>query len=350
MNLFPIFAKKLNKVNFNMPPIFYSLKELRPFLKKAKPSKVLIVISQTLIRKLDWAIREIPHTNIITLPDGENAKEWKQIEILLKYFHKISLDRKSIVIALGGGTIGDVVGFASAIYLRGIKYIQIPTTLLAQVDSAHGGKTGINFNGYKNQVGFFNNPLAIIVDIRFLKSLSNDQLIDGLGEIIKAGLVKDSSILSLLRKEGAHVLQKKRTLALLVKKSIAVKQFYIRKDPKENYLRQILNAGHTVGHAIELKYKLSHGKAVLYGLLDELLIAESLGITPKSVRVNFVALLKKLNIKIERKFKVDLKSLHHDKKVYNDLILFPLIEREGKAKLITIKLTKLESLLRETIY
>ncbi|MDP1689567.1 MAG: 3-dehydroquinate synthase family protein [bacterium] len=328
-----------------MPPILYNLKELNPFLKKVKPSKILIVTSDILENKLKWAIQEISHTNVVVLPDGENAKEWVQIEKILKQFTKIGLDRKSIVIALGGGTVGDVVGFASAIYLRGVRYIQVPTTLLAQVDSAYGGKTGINFNGYKNQVGVFNNPLAIIVDIRFLNSLSNDQLTDGLGEIIKAGLIKDSSILSLLRKEGSHVFQKERILALLVKKSIAVKQFYIRKDPKEIYLRQILNVGHTVGHAIELKYKLSHGKAVLYGLLKELAVGESLGITSHTVKVNFLVILNKLNIKINNKYRTDLESLYHDKKIFHDSITMPIIEKEGKTKVVTIKLKDLRKLL-----
>lgn len=329
-----------------MPPNLYSLKELNPFLKKAKPSKILIVTSRALIKKLDWAIQKISHSNITTLPDGEYAKEWKQIEILLIYFNKIRLDRKSIVIALGGGAIGDVVGFASAIYLRGVRYIQVPTTLLAQVDSAYGGKTGINFNGYKNQVGVFNNPIAIVVDIRFLNSLSNDQLIDGLGEIIKAGLIKDPSILSLLRKEGVRIFQKKRALALLVKKSIAVKQYYILKDPNEIYLRQILNAGHTIGHAIELKYNISHGRAVIHGLLKELDIGELLGITAPLVRENLVALLNELNIKIEKNIKIDWKSLCYDKKISSNMIVFPAINQEGKTKLLIIKLKKFIKLYR----
>lgn len=296
-----------------------SIKSLKSFLKEIKPSKVLIVTSRALVNKLNWAIKEVPHTHLTTLPDGELAKEWSQVEKLLKQFGKVELDRKSIVIALGGGTIGDVVGFASAIYMRGIGYVQVPTTLLSQVDSAHGGKTGINFLGYKNQIGVYHNPLATVIDIRFLKSLSRDQLIDGLGAI------KRSS-----------------TLALLIKKSIAVKQFYIRKDPKEVYLRQILNAGHTVGHAIELKYKLSHGKAVLFGLLKELSACESLGFTPRSVRENLEILLNQLDIRIDKKLSVDLKSLYRDKKISNGTIMFPVIEKEGKAKLVPIKFSQVK--------
>ncbi|OGN33912.1 MAG: hypothetical protein A3I39_01470 [Candidatus Yanofskybacteria bacterium RIFCSPLOWO2_02_FULL_47_9b] len=135
-----------------MSKILYSLKSLKGLLKKEKPSQVIIVTSAKLASKLGWAIKEIglSKKDLILIPDGEIAKEWEQMQTLLNKFIERGLDRKSIVIALGGGPIGDVVGFASAIYLRGIKYIQVPTTLLAQVDSAHGGKTGINFLHYKN--------------------------------------------------------------------------------------------------------------------------------------------------------------------------------------------------------
>src|SRR3990167_5590552 len=238
-----------------MSKILYSLKSLKGLLKKEKPSQVIIVTSAKLASKLGWAIKEIglSKKDLILIPDGEIAKEWEQMQTLLNKFIERGLDRKSIVIALGGGPIGDVVGFASAIYLRGIKYIQVPTTLLAQVDSAHGGKTGINFLHYKNQIGSFYQPLASVLDTRLLTHLPREQVIDGLGEIIKAGLIKDSSILALLKREKAATLMRSRRLKKIIEKSVQVKQYYVARDVKDTGIRQTLNFGHTVGHALELR-------------------------------------------------------------------------------------------------
>src|ERR1035437_1659532 len=257
-------------------PVTLSLKSIHKILKVQKPSKVCLVTSKKLSKKLNWAIKEIgiKKPNIIFIPDGEKAKDWKELEKLLSKFIKINLDRKSIVIALGGGTVGDIVGFASSIYLRGIRYIQVPTTLLSQVDSAHGGKTGINFLKYKNQIGSFYLPIATIIDTRLIKSLSKEQIVDGLGEIIKAGLIKDVSILNILNKYNIKTLVKSKGLSKIIDKSIKVKEFFVGNDFKDNKLRQILNVGHTFGHAIELKYKISHGRAVIIGMVKELAFTE----------------------------------------------------------------------------
>jgi len=326
-----------------MTNILYSLNSLDKILKKVKPSKICVVTSEKLAKRLNWAIKEIgPKSHIILLPDGEEAKEWKELEKLLKKFSNMNLDRSSLVVALGGGTIGDITGFAASIYLRGINYIQIPTTLLAQVDSAHGGKTGINFLGYKNQIGGFQLPIAIIVDSRFIKSLSNEQIIDGLGEIIKAGFIKDPSILSLLRKHTLVSLVASPDLPKMIRKSIAVKNHFTKRDLRDHKSRQILNVGHTIGHAIELKYKISHGKAVIIGMLQELKFAESLGLTRPTVRKNLENLLERLGIILDNDMRADWKMIVHDKKVSGKTIDFPIIKTEGKARLIKLDLKLLK--------
>jgi len=326
------------------PHILYSVLSLQSFLKKEKPSKVCIVTSKRLVKKLRWVIRKIPGAQITFLPDGEAAKTLDEIEKLLTQFTKHNLDRQSIIVALGGGTIGDAAGFAASIYLRGVRYVQVPTTLLAQVDSAHGGKTGVDFRGYKNQVGAFYNPIAVVVDTRLLKSLSQEQVVDGLGEVIKAGLIKDPSILSLLRKANLATLVRSRYMSIIVRKSIEVKSFYIKRDPNEENIRQILNTGHTFGHAIELKYHLSHGRAVLIGLFQELTVGEALGITPLSVRRNLVELIARLGITLDTTARVDWKSVLRDKKVAGSSIWFPVIEKEGRSRLVKISLKKLQFL------
>lgn len=326
-----------------MPRILYSLKTLKNFVKKEKSSNICIITSKKLLKKLGWAIKEIgiSKKNIVFIPDGESAKEWSEIEKLIKSFIKLKLDRNSIIIALGGGTIGDSVGFASAIYLRGVRFIQIPTTLLAQVDSAHGGKTGINFLDYKNQIGAIHLPIAIVIDLRFLGSLNKEQIVDGLGEIIKAGIIKDPSILELLKKENARTLLKSHQLKTIINKAIKVKQYYTDRDLEDKNIRQILNFGHTIGHSIELKHQISHGRAVIIGMIQELKISEALKITSPRVRQNLLSLLGNLGIEIDISLKPDWKRLIRDKKIIGDDIYLPIIKRVGGAKLKKIKLKKL---------
>ncbi len=242
---------------------------------------------------------------------------------------------------MGGGTVGDIVGFASSIYMRGIKYTQIPTTLLSQVDSAHGGKTGINFLKYKNQIGSFYLSIATIIDTRFIKSLSSEKIIDGLGEIIKAGLIKDISILSILKKYNISTLIKSKDLSKIIIKSIKVKEYFVSNDFKDLKLRQILNFGHTFGHAIELKNNISHGRAVIIGMIKELAFTEALGLTKPSVRKNLLTLLKSLGIKIDQHMKVDWKTIARDKKNVGKRIVFPVIVEEGKTRLFDLDIKTL---------
>ena len=324
----------------NMPKIIYSVDLLHDILKKEKPSKVCVVTSNKLAEKLSWAIKKIgiKNNDMVFLFEGEAAKEWGQLGYLLKRFSEMNLDRNSIVIALGGGSIGDVTGFAASIYLRGIRYIQIPTSLLAQVDSAHGGKTGINFLGLKNQIGAFHLPIAIIIDARFIKSLSEEQIINGLGEIIKAGFIKDISILALLKKHTVKDLIHSKDIVHIIRKSIAVKDYFTKKDWRDGGARQILNFGHTIGHAIELKYKISHGRAVLVGMLQELRLMEELKLAPAVVRKGLEDLLSGLGIAVDSSMKADWKTIHHDKKVLGKTIDLPVIIKEGKAKLVKLDL------------
>lgn len=290
-----------------MTTILHSMSALKPFLEKEKPSRISIVTSKKVLPHVRWAVQSLKKLQpaLVTVPDGEKAKQWHVLARLLKDFSRHGLDRQSIVVIMGGGTVGDLAGFAASIYMRGIRYVQVPTTLVAQVDSAHGGKTGIDFLGAKNQVGAFYPANAIVIDHRFIVSLSKSQIEDGLGEIIKYGLIQDPSILALLAKETVRSIQKSPRLASIIEKSIRVKDFYTRSDFKEHKGRIMLNFGHTYGHAIELKYGVSHGYAVLVGMLAELRLGEKLGITSMSVRKNLLELLSKLGIGVEGRFKFD---------------------------------------------
>jgi len=328
-------------------PILKSVNSLRTILKKENPSSVIIVSSKAVIEKLNWAIKEmgLSRFNIIEIPDGEAAKEWPEAEKIIKKFTDYNLDRNGLVIALGGGTVGDVVGFVASIYLRGVKYVQIPTTLLAQVDSAHGGKTAVDFLGYKNQVGTFYLPIATIIDSRFMKSLPEEQIINGLGEIIKSGLIKDSSILSLLKNETVSGLSESKKLESIIEKTIKAKQYYVNKDYKDIGVRQILNFGHTLGHSIELKYGVGHGRAVIMGMLQELKIAEKLKLTPPSVRDCLETTLESLGIKIDDQMKAEYESILHDKKVDGGQIFLPVISKVGKSRLVKLNIHKIKTIM-----
>ncbi len=322
-----------------------SIKYLKKIIAEKNPSKVVLVSSEHLIKKLNWAIeelKEIAAFEIIEIPDGEKAKEWNVLEKLLKNFIDIGLDRSGIVLVMGGGSATDLVGFACSIYERGISFVNIPTTLMGQIDASIGGKTAINFLGYKNQIGSFYEPETVIIDIRFLKSLSNEQMIDGLTEIIKSGLIKDASIFEIIKSHNLHELKQPKILEELILKSIKVKKYFIAKDKKDKGLRQVLNFGHTIGHAIELKYNLSHGQAVLMGMLQELKLGEKLGKTEPKIRQELEKVLEKLGVAFDNKnFEIDWENVARDKKVSGHKINLPVIKKIGEAELIELNLAEL---------
>lgn len=325
--------------------IYFSLESIGAVFKNLNPSKIVLVSSDYLISKCEWAILKIikisPHKiGIIKIPDGEKAKEWGFLEKLLNEFIKSGLDRNSLVIAFGGGSVTDLAGFASSIYQRGIRYVNIPTTLLAQVDSSIGGKTAINFLNYKNQIGSFYDPSAVIIDSRFLETLKKKQIIDGLAEIIKAGLIKDSSILEIIKSSDINKLAESVLMKELISKSIRVKQYFVKRDPKDKNARQILNFGHTIAHALELRYELSHGEAVLIGMVEELKIAEKLKKTKPEARIFLEKITEGLNIRL-KELGPDWKRMLRDKKITGNEINLPIIKKIGEAKIIKVKVDKL---------
>lgn len=319
-----------------MTQIIYSVKNFDTFMKKQKFSKLCFVVPTKLLPLIKSSQLDIEQHTLINIEDREKVKNLYAVENLLKEFIEAGLDRKSIVFAIGGGTVGDAVGFACSIYLRGIRYINVPTTLVSQVDSAHGGKTGVNFSGYKNMVGTFHPAVATFIEPSFIQSLHKEQIIDGLGEIIKAGFIKDPSILKLLEKETLETLPMSKNLEKIIKKAIAVKQYYIKKDPFDHGVRQILNVGHTIGHAIELKNNISHGKAVLIGMDKEFEVCKKLGFTHPSVRMYFHILLKKIGITLEKGLIADLSAIQKDKKVIGDKLILPIVVKVGKSSLTKI--------------
>lgn len=200
---------------------------------------------------------------------GEAQKNLDTVQKLYEHLINNYFDRHDILIAFGGGVTGDLTGFTAATYLRGIDFIQIPTTLLSQVDSSIGGKTGVDFLQYKNMVGAFYQPRLVYMNLSLLKTLPNEQFLSGMGEILKHGLIKSASYFSWLKENAKSILNlQPDILEEMIYKSCRIKQDVVERDPKEKGERALLNFGHTIGHAIEKlsDFKLPHGQCVAIGM------------------------------------------------------------------------------------
>jgi 3-dehydroquinate synthase len=218
---------------------------------------------------------------VLFLEPGEKSKTLASVETLLRQMARAGGDRGSLLIAFGGGIVGDVGGFLAAIYMRGISYIQVPTTFLAQVDSSVGGKTGVNLPEGKNLVGSFHHPLAVFADTGVLGTLSDRELRAGLMESVKAGIIRDRTLARFMEEHVDDVLARDaKALEKVIAASIRMKAGVVNKDERESGLRMILNFGHTVGHALEqaTRYKtLLHGEAIGWGMIAALSLARKRG-------------------------------------------------------------------------
>jgi 3-dehydroquinate synthase len=227
--------------------------------------------------------------SVITIPvaAGESYKTLRAVERIFEQLYRHAVDRKTVIVALGGGVIGDVAGYAAASYQRGLDFVQIPTTLLAQVDSSVGGKTGVNFGSAKNLIGAFYQPRLVLVDPDTLKTLSLRERRSGMAEVIKYGVIADASLFSRISDEIAGLLDLKSSfLEEAIARSCRIKAGVVASDERDMGLRAILNFGHTVGHALEsvTNYRTyRHGEAIALGMVSASLIGEEMGITPPAV-------------------------------------------------------------------
>ena len=276
---------------------------------------------------------------------SEKFKNLNTVNFLLKNLISKNFNRSDLVLAVGGGITGDIAGFVSSIFKRGINYMNIPTTLLAQVDSSIGGKTGVNSNFGKNLIGSFFQPKLVLIDINFLNSLSRRQMICGYAEILKHSIIKDKSFFDWLKINTKRILYKKsKELAYAIKKSCQIKIFFVNKDVNEKNLRMILNFGHTFAHAIEVKNnyskKITHGEAVLSGII----LASRLSLAKKVCSVKIVNEILKIynENNLSYTFKKYSKQnsinslipfLKNDKKNNDNKINFILLKRIGKTTL-----------------
>ena len=265
-------GQRKNKYKIVISKEAISRKNIAPLLKMHK--KTLIIsdngVPQNIVKKAVAVSKPSTKVFKIILQYGEKAKSIQKFQKILNFLADNNFDRTDLIIAVGGGVVGDISGYVASSYLRGIQFIQIPTTLLAQVDSSVGGKTAINISAGKNLVGAFYNPKGVIIDTSVLKTLPNREFKAGLAEVIKYALIKNKSLFSLLEKHAKEILlMDQRIIEEIIFASIHTKAQIVTRDEKEDGIRAILNFGHTFGHAIEAhgKYKkILHGEAVAKGM------------------------------------------------------------------------------------
>lgn len=278
----PVISVKTPSAVYDVTIASGLLRTLRPRFEKlnqGKPFRPFVVTSPEIWglwqKQFLASFKESPV--VLFLPAGERHKRMASVEALAQQLAEAGADRDSLLIAFGGGVIGDLTGFLAAIYMRGIRYVQVPTTLLAQVDSSIGGKTGANLVAGKNLIGSFYHPQAVLADTDVLGTLPATELRAGLQESIKAGIIYDTKLFSYMEKNAAAILAAEpRAITHVVAASVRVKADVVSKDEKESGLRMILNFGHTIGHAIEAatNYKqLLHGEAVGWGSIAALNVA-----------------------------------------------------------------------------
>ncbi|MDX4065303.1 3-dehydroquinate synthase [Aliarcobacter skirrowii] len=301
--------------------------------------KVVVVTNPTVSSfhleylKTKLSAREL---TICTIPDGEEYKNMQTLEMILDSCFKAKLDRKSLLVAFGGGVIGDMTGFAASIYQRGVDFIQIPTTLLSQVDASVGGKTGINNKYGKNLVGTFHQPKAVYIDSTFLKTLPKREFGAGVAEIIKMAVCFNKDFFEWLEKND---LNDEKNIDIAIQKSVQTKAWVVSQDEKEQGLRAALNYGHTFGHVIEnlTNYKTYlHGEAVGIGMCMANALAVKLGIMSKENEKRVKDLLQKYSIPTT--FKIEnvedfYEHFYLDKKSSNSKIKFIVPIEIGDCKI-----------------
>lgn len=265
-----------NKVIYEIT-IQHDFEQLLPQLQKLgllREQKICIVTDSNVESLYAGKVKELlehffEFVCIYTFPAGEENKNLDTVNRLYEYLILNHFYRKDVLLALGGGVVGDMTGFAAATFLRGIDFVQIPTTLLSQVDSSIGGKTGVDFMQYKNMVGAFYMPKLVYMNLSVLCTLPKEQIISGMGEVLKHGLIKDKSYFKWIRSHQNEITRlDQETMEELVYRSCEIKRAVVERDPKEMGERALLNFGHTIGHAVEKlsDFKLYHGECVAIGM------------------------------------------------------------------------------------
>jgi len=315
------------------------LKKINKLFNFGGYSQIFIIcdirVKKLFLKKLNPLLKNY-RTTLIALPSGERIKSFEGIKSTYRSLIENKADRQSLIVNFGGGTISDVGGFIASTFMRGIDFINIPTTFLAQVDAAIGGKNGINFSGIKNVIGTFYQPKLVINDIDLFKSLSKKEFLSGLAEVIKYGLIMDKKLFEFLERKKSLKFSDKE-LIFLVRRCTFNKMKIVRADEKDTRgVRTILNFGHTLGHAIEsvggLK-KFTHGEAISLGMVFAAKLSRRLKMLSQNNLFRIMALFKKFSLPINCRLNKNkiLSTMEYDKKISSGKINWVLFKKIGRA-------------------
>jgi 3-dehydroquinate synthase len=323
------------------------IKNAGPLVKNVTEAKKITVITDTNVEKIyaEEVVSSLKSsgfdTSLFVYEAGEKSKTLSTIEKMYSHMADFRMSRKDIVVALGGGVCGDMAGFAAATYMRGIDFVQIPTSLLAQVDSSVGGKTGVDIAQGKNLVGAFRQPILVIIDPDTLLTLPEYYINDGMAEVIKYGCIKDSVLFKTLEEKNALEI-----IDDVIESCVSIKRDVVNRDEKEAGERMLLNFGHTLGHSLEKIYNfegLSHGQAVAIGMAMITEASEKAGLTEKGTLEKIVSLCKKYNLPVSDNADVNeiINYCASDKKAGGGNVNLVLLKKIGES---FIRKTPLEEL------
>ena len=291
-----------------------------------------------------------PEPEVAVIGAGEACKTLATLEQLYAAFLRADLDRASCVVAIGGGIVSDIAGFAASTYLRGLQFGFVPTTLLAQVDASVGGKNGVNFHGYKNLIGTFTQPEFVLVDVTLLATLPRRALGCGFAEAIKHGAIADSALFAFMETEARRVCAlEPDAVERIVRDSIAIKSAVVNADEREQGERRKLNFGHTFGHAIEKTLGLPHGESVAIGMMVAARLSQRYGALADADVARLMRLLQAYGLptSIDAEKDAVREALRKDKKRYGEHIKFVLLEAIGKAVIQEVSLQELEQVVEQ---
>ncbi len=332
-------------LNKNTYPIYIGnsiIKNLKQLLKKHGHSQNIFFVIDGNTEKYWGEIvkKEFFYNNekqfIYILNPGEASKNYLEVNKIYSSLLENNFGRDTLIVAIGGGVTGDLAGFVASTFMRGLKLVHIPTTLLSMVDSSIGGKTGINFQKNKNLIGTFYQPDFVLIDTAFLTTLPKSEVISGMGEIIKYGYLSDQAFFTYLDQNFNHLINcEPKFINYAILKSVLIKASVVSNDEREAGLRQILNLGHTFAHAFEkeLNFKIKHGEAVVAGIICAVILSYNLNFLPENLMMKMLTLASKVRLPknlSEINLENVLLHMQHDKKNRNGKIKFVLLKGIGE--------------------
>jgi len=332
------------KYRFSKTTVDYYFDGSLKQLNKLADKKNAIIITDDNI--FDAHLDKFKGWNVISLKPGEEYKVQATVDSVIDTMISMQADRKTTLIGVGGGVITDLTGYIASVFMRGINFGFVPSSLLSMVDASIGGKNGIDVGEYKNMVGVIRQPAFLLYDFSLLKTLPDNCWSDGFAEIIKHACIKDAAAFSILQKENIYSLQKnQKLLTSIIKRNAELKTKVVQKDEFEKAERKLLNFGHTLGHALETQYELTHGQAISIGMNYACSLSEKLTGFNGSEKVKQV--LQQYQLPVHASFKMEkvLGIMKMDKKRVRKEMSYILLEKIGKGVIYNIDISRLEKLL-----